>query len=379
MGRPLWKEPVEKREADTALDPRRAAISRRSRASDSTRPRIRASDRSSETLFNLLRSDYALESMNTGPASFSSERRGALSNWSDISALSASMSDPERAALRMTLSDSEPRLGRAGLRRVRSPMPVLRSEASRAYQASASSEMYTPRFPPAFPQREMARERLRERFREMEREIERGQAELERLEFDERRRSRPSFAATERLEFDERHQSRPLFAATESATGRRGRDESGGPRFRFPARIPRYLANIVDENDSGQRSGTYITGSLHLPQLDIDGLGDRERSLRSILTDLALLDEPGLIDSTYSPDATQWELVVNDLGLQAMCDLWESEGSDGEGEGEGGEGGDGNEFGIPDHLWDVTQDRDETRRLTSLFSSRSTEGRTERL
>lgn len=355
MGRPLWKEPVEKREADAALDPRRAAISRRSRTSDSTRPRIRASDRSSETLFNLLRSDYALESMNVGSASFPSERRGALSNWSDISALEAAMSDPERAALRMTLSDSEPRLGRAGPRRVRSPMPVSRSEASRAYQASASSEMYTPRFPPAFPQREMARERLRERFREMEREIERGQ--LERLEFDERRRSRPS------------------FAATESATGHRGRDESGGPRFRFPARIPRYLADIVDENDSGRRSGPYTTGSLHLPQLDIDGLGDRERSLRSILTDLALLDEPGLIDSTYSPDATQWELVVNDLGLQAMCDLWESEMSDGE----GGEGGDGNEFGIPDHLWDVTQDRDETRRLTSLFSSRSTESRTERL
>lgn len=359
MGRPLWREPVEKREADTTLDPRRAAISRRSRTSDSTRPRIRASDRSSETLFNLLRSDYALESMNVGPASFSSERRGALSNWSDISALSAAMSDPERAALRMTLSDSEPRLGRAGLRRVRSPMPVLRPEASRAYEASASSETYTPRFPPAFPQREMARERLRERerFREMERETERGQAERERQDFDERRRFRPP------------------FAATESAAGRRSRDESGGPRFRFPARIPRYLADIVDENDSGRRSGPYITGSLHLPRLDIDGLGDRERSLRSTLTDLSLLDELGLIDSIYSPDATQWELVVNDLGLQAMCDLWESEGSDGE----GGEGGEGNEFGIPDHLWDVTQDRDEMRRLTSLFSSRSRESRTERL
>lgn len=359
MGRPLWREPIEKREVDTALDHRRAAISRRSRTSDSTRPRIRASDRSSETLFNLLRSDYALESMNVGPASFSSERRGALSNWSDISALSTAMSDPEHAALRMTLSDSESRLGRAGLRRVRSPMPVLRSEASRAYEASASSEVYTPRFPPAFTQREMARERLRERerFREMEREIERVQAERERQDFDERRRFRPP------------------FAATESATGRRGRDGSGGPRFRFPARIPRYLADIVDETESGRRSGPYITGSLHLPRLGIDGLGDRERSLRSILTDLSLLDELGLIDSIYSPDATQWELVANDLGLQAACDLWESEGSDGE----GGEGGEGNEFGIPDHLWDVTQDRDEMRRLTSLFSSRSRESRTERL
>lgn len=353
MGRPLWREPVEKREVDTTLDPRRAAISRRSRPSDSTRPRIRASDRSSETLFNLLRSDYALESMNVGPtASFSSERRGALSSWNDINALSAAMSDPERGSLRVTLSDSEPRSGRTGLRRVRSPVPVFRSSGSRASSASASPEVYTPRFPPAFPEREMVRERLRERerFMEIEREIERErirQAERERQDFDERRRFRPPFAAP-----------------ADGAAGRRG---STGPRFRFPARIPRYLADAVDESDSSRRSGPYVTRSLHLPRFDINGLGDRERSLRSILTDLSLLDELGLIDSIYSPDATQWELVANDLGLQAACDLWESEGSDGE----GGESGGGNAFGIPDHLWDATtQDRDGMRRLTSLFSSR---------
>lgn len=266
--------------------------------------------------------------------------------------LSTAISDPEHAALRVTLSDSEPRPGRTGLRRVRSPVPVFRSEASQASSASASSEVYTPRFPPAFPDREVAGGRLgeRDRFGEMEREIERDrarQAERERQEFDERRRFRPPFAAT-----------------AESAAGRRGRDGSGGPRFRFPARIPRYLADV--ENDSGRRSGPYVTRSLHLPRFDIDGLGDRERSLRSILTDLSLLDELRLIDSIYSPDATQWELVANDLGLQAACDLWESEGSD-------GEGGGGNEFGIPDHLWDATQDRDGMRRLTSLFSLRSRE------
>lgn len=353
MGRPLWREPAEKREADTTLDPRRAAISRRSRTLDSTRPRIRASDRSSETLFNLLRSDYALESMNVGPtASFSSERRGALPSWNDVDALSMAVSNPERAALRVTLSDSEPRPGRAGLRRVRSPVPVFRSSASRSSSASASSEVYTPRFPPAFPQREMARERLREIEREIERERIR-QGERERQDLDERRRFRPPFAAT-----------------AESAAGRRGGDGFGGPRFRFPARIPRYLTDVVDENGSSRRTRPYVTRPLHLPRFDIDGLGDRERSLRSILTSLSLLDELELIDDIYSPDVTQWELVANDLGLQAACDLWESEGSDGEGEGD-----ESNEFGIPDHLWDATQDRDGMRRLTSLFSSRNRDNR----
>lgn len=344
---------MEKREVDTTLDPRRAAISRRSRPLDSTRSRIRASDRSSETLFNLLRSDYALESMNVGPiASFSSERRGALSNWNDINALSATMSDPERAALRMTLSDAEPRPGWTGLRRVRSPVPVFRSSAS------ASPETYIPRFPPALPEQEMARERLRERerFRGVEREIERGrvrQAERERQDSDERRRFRPPFAAP-----------------VESAASRRGGNGSTGPRFRFPARTPRYLAGVVDENDRGRRSGLYVTRSLHLPRFDIDGLGDRERSLRSTLTNLSLLNELGLIDSIYSPDATQWELVANDLGLQAACDLWESEGSDGE----EGEGGESNAFVISNHLWDATQDRDGMRRLTNLFSSSTENG-----
>lgn len=289
--------------------------------------------------------------MNVGPiASFSSERRGALPNWNDVNAHSATMSDPERAALRATLSDTEPR---TGLRRVRSPVPVFRSSGSRASSASASPEIYTPRFPPAFPEQEMARERLRERerFREVEREIERGrirQAERERQDSDERRRFRPPFAAP-----------------VESTAGRREGNGFTGPRFRFPARTPRYLAGVVDENDRGRRSGPYVTRSLHLPRFDIDGLGDRERSLRSTLTNLSLLDELGLIDSTYSPDTTQWELVANDLGLQAACDLWESEGSDGE----GGEGGESNAFVISDHLWDATQDRDGMRRLTSLFSS----------
>lgn len=364
MGLPIWREPAEKRETDAVLDPRRAAVSRRSRPSDSSRPRIRASDRSSETLFNLLRSDYALQSMNVGPSSsFSSERRGTLSQWNDVNALPTPIPDQERVALRVTLSDSEPRTNRGGLRRMLSPLPVFRSETSRGSSASASSEVHTPRFPPAFPEREMTRERLgeferemaRERIRQMERERER---ERERQDFDERRRFRPPFVP----------------AITEAAAARRVVDEPGVPRFRFPARIQRYLADAVDENDSGRRSGSYVTRSLNLPRFDIDGLGDRERSLRSILTDMSLFDELGLIDDIYSPDATQWELVADGIGFQAACDLWESEDSDGE----GGEGTEGGELAIQDHLWDTTQDRDETfrmRRFTSLFPSRNRDNR----
>lgn len=358
MGLPVWREPVEKRETEAALDPRRAAISRRPRYLDSSRPRIRASDRSSETLFNLLRSDYALESMNVGPlSSFSTERRGLLSHWNDMNAIPTPVPDPERTALRVSLSDSEPRTSRGGLRRIRSPVPTFRSEASRGSEAGASSEAHTPRFPPTFPELEVTGQPLREIEREIERE---GLRQIER----ERERER------ERQDFDERRRFRPPFtvAATESATTHRTADESGVPRFRFPARIPRYLADVADENDNSQRSGSYMARSLHLPRFDIDGLGDRERSLRSTFTDLSLFDELGLIDDIYSPDATQWELVANDLGFQAACDLWESEESDGE----------GGELVIPDHLWDAAQDRDEAfrmRRFTSLFSSRNTVNR----
>lgn len=315
----MWREPAEKRETDAVLDPRRAAVARRSRPSDPSRPRLRASDRSSETLFNLLRSDYALEGMSAGPApSFSSERRGFPSHWNDMNALPTPVPDPERASLRVTLFDSEPRASRSGLRRMRSPVPVLRSETSRG--SSASSELYTPRFPPAF-------------------------AERERQGDEEPRRFRPPFAA-----------------AAESAAARRAADE-GGPRFRFPARIPRYLADVVDENEAERRTGSYMTRSLHLPRFDIDGLGDRERSPRSTLTNLSLVGVLRLTD-ICSPDATQWELVANDLGFQAACDLWDTEESDGEGA----------EITVSDHLWDTTHDRDEAfrmRRLTSLFASQN--------
>ncbi|CAZ79274.1 unnamed protein product [Tuber melanosporum] len=264
MGMPVWKEPVEKRDIDAVLDPRRAAVPRRSAPGR----RIR----SSQTLMNLLRDDLARETNTL--SSIAEGRRERPYPWSELNALPGPVPDPERAGLRLTLADAEARApssatsGRGGIRRVRSPLPVFRSENYRL--PSSASDTYTPRFPPTFPERQQE---------------------------EELRRIRTPFplptAASSSSEGSSSSSTAPRRAGAEEGSQRRSqyfsRDESS-----------------IDETEGGRRDEfSYLTGPSARRWLGIDGLGDRERSL--------------------SPDPTHWELVANGLGFQAACDLWESD------------------------------------------------------
>lgn len=254
MGLPVWKEPPEKRDVNTVLDPRRAAVPRRSGA-----PGRRI--RSSQTFFNHL--------LRNGGENSRLERR-----------------EPERITSRAALADLEARVSltqptREGLGRIRLPLPASRSEDNRVFSGPSSSESYTPRFPPA---------------------------NAERLSEDESRRARPfaSFAATAILE--------------SPASSRRAVEGSQRPS----------LSERVSRRDSYSdeyESLAFLSGG---PWPGIDGLGDRELSLRSILPCLSFYDALGLIGVNRDSPPSQWELVSNDLGFQAaVCDLWESE-SDGD-------------------------------------------------
>ncbi|KAH0613163.1 uncharacterized protein H6S33_009543 [Morchella sextelata] len=231
MGRPIWREPTEKRTADAALEPRREAVVRRSAG---IRPRVRGSDRSSGTLFNLLRSDYALENLSTGPA-----------RWSDNASLLAA----QRGGGRRGLGRSEP----------------LRPQLSRS--VATGEEVYTPWFPPA-GDRELAMQR---------------REEMERIREDNERRR-----LLERLDREREREHERVARLTEEFIP----DDMSWFGLPLSAR-QRYVASLIDEGRRPEPSSN-ATREIHLPRFDIDGLGDRERSL--------------------SPDANQWELMA-ELGF----------------------------------------------------------------
>ncbi|RPA95554.1 hypothetical protein L873DRAFT_1812665 [Choiromyces venosus 120613-1] len=302
MGMPVWKEPVEKRDIDAVLDPRRAAVPRRSAPSR----RIR----SSQTLLNLLRDDFAREANTLSSITGSEGRRERSYPWSELSAIPGPVPDPERAGLRVTLSDAEARASssnatssRGGIRRVRSPLPVFRSENNRL--SSSVSDTYTPRFPPAFPERQQE---------------------------EELRRIRTPFSVAAAASSSEGSSS-----SNNSTASRRAAADEGSQRP--PSYFPRY--EFLDEAESARRDeySSYLPGLSARRWFEVDGLGYRERSL--------------------SPDPNQWELVANGLGFQAACDLWESD-SD----------ADGNPL-ASEVMLDPPQDRDEAFRIRRLFSSRN--------
>jgi len=308
MGMPVWKEPVEKRDIDAVLDPRRAAVPRRSAHGR----RIR----SSQTLMNLLRDDFARETNTLSNITGGEGRRERPYPWSELSALPGPVPDPERAGLRVTLADAEARAssnttsGRGGIRRVRSPLPVFRNENNRL--PSSASDTYTPRFPPAFPERQQEEElrRIRTHF------------------------SLPTAASSS----SEGSSSSSSSNNTINSTAlRRAGAEEGSQR---PSQYLSRYESFIDEAESGRRDElSYLPGPSSRRWLEIDGLGDRERSL--------------------SPDPGHWELVANGLGFQAACDLWESD-SD----------ADGNPL-ASEMMWDPPQDREEAFRIRRLFSSRN--------
>ncbi|CUS14631.1 unnamed protein product [Tuber aestivum] len=304
MGMPVWKEPVEKRDIDAVLDPRRAAVPRRSAPSR----RIR----SSQTLMNLWRDDFARETNTHSSIAGGEGRRERPYPWSELSALPGPVPDPERAGLRVTLADAEARAssnatsGRGGTRRVRSPLPVFRSENSRL--PSSASDTYTPRFPPAFPERQQEEElrRIRTPF------------------------SIPAAATSS-------SSSEGSSSSNSSAASRR--PGAGEGLQRPPQYFSRY-ESFIDEAENGRRDEfSYLPGPSARRWLEVDGLGDRERSL--------------------SPDPAHWELVANGLGFQAACDLWESD-SDADGNPLAGE-----------VMWDPPQDREEALRIRRLLTSRA--------
>jgi hypothetical protein len=250
MGRPIWREPTEKRTADAALEPRREAVVRRSAG---IRPRVRGSDRSSGTLFNLLRSDYALENLSTGPA-----------RWSDNASLLAA----QRGGGRRGLGRSEP----------------LRPQLSRS--VATGEEVYTPWFPPA-GDRELAMQR---------------REEMERIREDNERRR-----LLERLDREREREHERVARLTEEFIP----DDMSWFGLPLSAR-QRYVASLIDEGRRPEPSSN-ATREIHLPRFDIDGLGDRERSLRSIPSLPTYLTR--LIEGADdSPDANQWELMA-ELGF----------------------------------------------------------------
>lgn len=329
MGMPVWKEPVEKRDIDAMLDPRRAAVPRRSAHGR----RIR----SSQTLMNLLRDDFARETNTLSNITGGEGRRERPYPWSELSALPGPVPDPERAGLRVTLADAEARAssnttsGRGGIRRVRSPLPVFRNENNRL--PSSASDTYTPRFPPAFPERQQEEElrRIRTHF------------------------SLPTAASSSSEGSSSSSSSNNTINST--ALHRAGAEE-GSQR---PSQYLSRYESFIDEAESGRRDElSYLPGPPSRRWLEIDGLGDRERSLRSILPQISFYDAVGLIGlDNNSPDPGHWELVANGLGFQAACDLWESD-SD----------ADGNPL-ASEMMWDPPQDREEAFRIRRLFSSRN--------
>ncbi|KAG0633228.1 hypothetical protein HOY80DRAFT_652650 [Tuber brumale] len=304
MGMPVWKEPVEKRDINAMLDPRRAGVPRRSAPSR----RIR----SSQTLMNLLRDDLARETNTL--SSIAEGRRERPYLWSELSALPGPVPDPERAGSRVTLADAEARAssnttsGRGAIRRVRSPLPVFRSENYRL--PSSASDTYTSRFPPTFPERQQE---------------------------EELRRIRTPFPLPTAASSSSSEGSSSSNSNSNSTASRRAGAEEGSQRA--SQYFSRY-ESFIDEAEGGRRDEiSYLTGPSTRRWLGIDGLGDRERSL--------------------SPDPAHWELVANGLGFQAACDLWESD-SD----------ADGNPLAV-EVMWDLPQDREEAFRIRRLLSSRS--------
>jgi len=325
MGMPVWKEPVEKRHIDAVLDPRRAAVPRRSAHGR----RIR----SSQTLMNLLRDDFARETNTLSNITGGEDRRERPYPSSELSALPGPVPDPERAGLRVTLADAEARAssnttsGRGGIRRARSPLPVFRNENNRL--PSSASDTYTPHFPPAFPERQQDEDlrRIRTHF------------------------PLPTAASSS-------SEGSSSSNSSNSTTLRRTRAEEGSQP---PSQYLSRYESFIDEAESGRRDDlSYLPGPSSRRWLEIDGLGDRERSLRSILPQMSFYDAVGLIGlDDNSPDPGHWELVANGLGFQAACDLWESD-SDADGNPLAGE-----------VMWDPPQDREEAFRIRRLFSSRS--------
>ncbi|KAL7268262.1 hypothetical protein RUND412_009129 [Rhizina undulata] len=320
MGLPLWREP-EERESDNSFDPgvaRRSAIRRSVRqsrtAAAASRPRVR----SSQTLFDLLCNDYAQDSLNTlSSSSSSSTTAGSVPSrerreyWSDMNALPTPAPDSERPALRVMLPEIEPS------RVVRNYRPIirLRSEGSRVSSPSAlAGETFTSRFPPAY---------LPSRY----------------MDSSEGRRYRSSLPAPTPTTTSAASAS----ASTSTSSNGEGssssrRSESILDRVRLQ-RMARY--NEATGEEPELPTSAYVRNTTTRNWFDVDGLGDRERSL--------------------SPDATlPWEAVAHDLGLQS-CDFYESD-SEGEVAALGS-----------DMLWELPypEDHFRIRRLTSFLSARN--------